>query len=72
VDDNSQVILDSKEDAVAITSKINSATQAATNTLVDAFGLADTSPNMTQQIANPSDIGPEEALPQNLNIRIGE
>ena len=71
VDDSTRVIPDSKDAALALTNKINNTTQATTNALVDALGLADKAPpNVIQQIIGAQDKGPDVALPQNLNALI--
>lgn len=72
VDSNAQVIPDSKDAALTITSKINSTTQDTTNALIDALGLTDTSPLMLLQHTDSTDRGPENPFPQNLNQRIGK
>lgn len=73
VDANAQVISNSKADALAATDAINKATQAATNALFDALGLAGTGNkaanlNLTQQISDTTNQGPVEPVAQDLNI----
>lgn len=68
VDSSAQVIPDSKGAALALANQINSATQATTNALIDALGLADADPNVTQQIAVASEDGPDGTSAPNLNV----
>ncbi len=73
VDSNAKVIADSKEGAIAIANQINSSTQAATNSLIDALGLSEsTPPKLIEQIAVASGARPDAPPPQNLNARIPE
>jgi hypothetical protein len=73
VDSNAKVIADSKDDAIAVANQINSSTQAATNSLIDALGLSDApAPKMIEQIADASGAGPDAPLPQNVNALASE
>ena len=73
VDGNGKVILDSAADAINLTSKINSETQSATNSLIDSLGLANNNQEITANInvtqhTSTSDNRPDEEVVQDLNI----
>lgn len=68
VDENTQILPDSKAEALALASQINSQTQATTNALLDALGMgAAVDPPLIQQTSGITSKGPDEPPPQNLN-----
>ncbi|GAB5604611.1 hypothetical protein [Sideroxyarcus sp. TK5] len=72
VDAEAKVIPNSASQAAILADKINSETQAATNSLIDALGLAEVNQNLTPnqnvtQSSDASNIVPDEVVTQELN-----
>lgn len=68
VDENAQILPDSKAEALALASQINSQTQATTNALLDALGMGDAvESHVIQQTSDITSKGPDESPPKNLN-----
>lgn len=68
VDDNGQIIPESKARAAAIANQVNSDIQQATNIIMDTFGVSDTDNLVTQRVSDLGDTAPDVVASASLNI----